>query len=46
MYLKIIDEDYRLLVPDERPFGASATNNYILKFGGKKLPNLPVRIYD
>ena len=40
------DEDYKVLVADDRPFRESAANNCVLKVEGKKLSNLPDRLYD
>lgn len=40
------DEDYRVLVTDDRIFRKSALNNHILLAEGKKLMNLPELEYD
>ena len=40
------DEDYRVLVAEDRPFRASAARNCVLNAEGKRLPNLPDKLYD
>ena len=40
------DEDYRVLVADDRNFRASAARNCVLSAEGNKLPNLPDKSYD
>lgn len=40
------DEDYRVLVREDRLFRKSAENNHVLKMEGLRLPNLPDKEYD
>ncbi len=40
------DEDYRVVVKDDRLFRKSAMNNHVLKAEGKRLPNLPDNEFD
>ncbi|MHB8361718.1 MAG: HNH endonuclease [Thermoplasmataceae archaeon] len=40
------DEDYRVLVSQDRAFRETARNNHILQAEGKKLVNLPEKEYD
>lgn len=40
------DEDYRVLVAEDRPFRASTARNCVLNAEGKRLPNLPDKLYD
>ena len=45
-YLWAFDEDYRVVVSEDRPFRKSALNNHLLAAEGKKLANLPRHEYD
>lgn len=40
------DEDYRVVVKEDRLFRNSALNNHLLKAEGKRLPNLPDNEFD
>ena len=40
------DEDYRVLVADDRTFRESAVKNCVLNVEGRQLPNLPDKLYD
>ena len=45
-HLWAFDEDYRVLVNQDRQFRQSAMNNCVLKMEGRKLPNLPEVQFD
>ena len=45
-YLWAFDEDYRVVVSDDRLFRKSALNNHLLTAEGKMLANLPRVEYD
>ena len=45
-FLWAFDEDYRVIVSEDRVFRKSAENNHILKAEGSKLSNLPSVDYD
>lgn len=45
-YLWAFDEDYRVVVSEDRGFRKSALTNHILKAEGKQLSNLPNLDYD
>lgn len=40
-YAWTFDEDFRVKVPDDREFRASAESNHVLGLDGQRLPNLP-----
>lgn len=45
-YLWTFDEDFKVMVSEDRDFRKSAATNHVINAEGKRLPNLPVLEYD